>query len=143
MTRLALSMSVTQAAGGATIALGRQQATTVGRLREVISGSDAQLRVDGVVLRRTSNTITDALAGVTLNLQQAEVGSTVALTIARDVDAITKTVGDVAAAYNELVKFRTSQSAVGAPLKGNVTLRGAISTLTNALLTDVSGTSEH
>jgi flagellar hook-associated protein 2 len=137
-SQLSLAMSVSQVAGG-TVTLGRVTASTIGRQREVIAGTDARVAVDGVVIRRSSNTITDALAGVTLNLQQAEVGTVSSLTIARDDDAVVKSLSDVASAYNELVKFRTEQAKVGSPLFNNPTLRLSMGTLTNSILAPVVG----
>ncbi len=139
-SRLALTMSVTQSGGGV-VNLGRMLTTTTGRLREVSAGADARVRIDGVVVQRASNIISDALPGVTLNLLQAEPGATMSLAIARDDAAIIKVFGDVAAAYNELVKFRDEQSKQGAPLYLNSTLRSGLATLTNSLLTSVTGAS--
>lgn len=139
-SQLALSLSATHA-GGSIVPLGRQLVSTVGRQREVVAGSDASIRVDGVVVKRASNTISDALNGVTLNLQQAEVGSTVSLNVTRDDAALAAKVKGVADAYNALVNFRTAQQKDGQPLKGSSTLRSTISTLTSQLLSNVSGLS--
>lgn len=136
---LSLSVSATRASDGSIVNMGRQLTQTVGRLREVVSGTDASVRVDGVVIQRSGNIISDAIAGVTLNLQQAEIGTTTVLTIDRDRDAITDKVKDLATAYNELVKFRTEQQKENAPLRNNATLRGAQAQLTNQLLSDVTG----
>jgi flagellar hook-associated protein 2 len=137
-SQLALAMSVSTA-GGSTIGLGRTDVSTVGRLREVVAGSDARVRVDGVVLARPSNTITDAIGGLTLDLQQAEAGTTVGITVTRDKDSITRSVQDVATAYNDLVKFVSAQAASGSPLANSATLRAAMSSMTSVLLSDVSG----
>lgn len=139
-SQLSLTMSVTQSGGGL-VNLGQVSTTTTGRLREVVAGADAQVRVDGVVITRGSNTITDALNGVTLNLQAAEVGTSSMLTISRDEGAITKTFGDLAAAYNDLVTFRDDQSKSGAALYLDATLRANMGTLTNTLLSSVVGAS--
>ncbi|MEP7344881.1 MAG: flagellar filament capping protein FliD [Gemmatimonadaceae bacterium] len=137
-SQLSLAMSVSQVSGG-TVSLGRVSATTIGRQREVVAGGDARVAVDGVVIRRSSNTISDALAGVTLNLQQSEVGTVTSLTIGRDDDAVLKSIGDVAAAYNEMLKFRASQAVVGAALFNNTTLRASMASLTNSILSPVLG----
>ena len=140
-SQLALSLSATRVSDGSTVPLGRQLVSTVGRQREVVAGTDASVRVDGVVLKRPTNTISDALNGVTLNLQQAEVGTTVQLSVARDADALATKVKAVADAYNALVKFRTDQQKDGQPLKGSATLRSTIASLTSQLLSNVSGLS--
>ncbi len=140
-SQLALSLSATRVSDGSTVSLGRQLVSTVGRQREVVAGTDAQVRVDGVVVSRASNTISDALNGVTLNLQQAEVGTTVDLNVGRDTDALSAKVKAVADAYNALVKFRTDQQKDGQPLRNNPTLRSSIASLTSQLLSNVSGLS--
>jgi flagellar hook-associated protein 2 len=140
-SQLALSLTATRVSDGSVVSLGRQLVDTVGRQREVVAGTDAKVRVDGVVVQRSTNTISDALNGVTLNLQQAEVGSTVSLNIERDLDALSGKVKAVADAYNALLKFRTTQQGEGQPLRNNPTLRSTISTLTSQLLSNVSGLS--
>ena len=140
-SQLALSLSATRVSDGSTVSLGRQLVSTVGRQREVVAGTNAQVRVDGVVVSRAGNTISDALNGVTLTVQQAEVGTTVDLNVGRDTDALSAKVKAVADAYNALVKFRADQQGDGKPLKNNPTLRSSIATLTSQLLSNVSGLS--
>lgn len=135
---LSLNMSVSQSGGGI-INLGQVQTTTNGRLREVVTGSDAQVRVDGVLIQRASNTISDAITGVTLTLNQAEVGSTSTLVVQRDEGAVIKTFNDLASAYNSLVAFRDEQGKEGAPLYLDTNLRANLGSLTNLLLSNVPG----
>jgi flagellar hook-associated protein 2 len=137
-SRLRLAMTVAPAAGGSPAALlGSFGAETVGRHRAMVRGSDAQVRVDGVLLSRGSNTISDALEGVTLNLLQAEVGTEVDLTVTRDLEAAVKGVKDFAKAYNDVVTFSAGQQLTGQPLQGNSTLRRVLSSFTQALRTEV------
>lgn len=138
-SQLALSITATRASDGSVVNLGRQLTSTVGRLREVVAGSDARARVDGVVIQRATNTITDAVPGLTLNLQQAEAGVVTTLTVERDTDAIATRLKDVATAYNELLKFRTEQQKEKAPLRNNSTLRSSMGNLTGQLLGSVQG----
>ena len=64
-------------AGGGTLDFGTTNVATAGRAMQLAAPSDAQVRIDGVLVSRSTNTISDALAGVTLSLQHAEVGTTV------------------------------------------------------------------
>jgi flagellar hook-associated protein 2 len=138
-SQLTLSLSVNQASGG-TIALGRTNTATVGRLREVTAGANAKVRVDGVVMTRTSNTISDAIPGVTLNLQRAEVGSDVDVAVTRDSEAMSTSMNALVTAYNDMVSFVGKQQASGQPLANSSTLRSSVATLTKTFLTSVSGT---
>jgi flagellar hook-associated protein 2 len=139
-SQLSLSLIATRAAGG-NVTLGRVTTSTAGRARELVAGTDAKVTIDGIALARPTNTITDAITGVTLNLLQAEPGTTVDLNIARDGDSIRDAVKAVATAYNALVKFVDDQHASGMPLSNSAPLRAAMSSLTNTLLAPVSGTS--
>lgn len=134
-----LSFSIT----GGSFSFGRTVTEATGRLREVVDGSDARLRVDGVLLSRTGNSISDALAGVTLNLQQAEPGTVVDLTVDRDDGAAVDAVKAFATAYNDVVKFLDQQRVTGQPLYANSVLRGTVSSFTAALRTPVAGAGDY
>ena len=137
-SQLAFSLTATRA-GGETVSLGRTTTFTTGRARELVAGSDAKVTIDGVALQRSTNTITDAIVGVTLNLQQAEAGTTIELDVARDGESIRGSVDAVAKAYNAILKFVGDQRAAGQPLAGSGPLRAAMSSITNTLLTGVTG----
>ena len=137
-SRLRLAMSVSPAAGGAPSSLLGSFATeTVGRARAMVTGSDAQVRVDGVLITRGSNTISDALDGVTLNLQQSEPGSEVDLTVTRSLDSAVTAVKNFAKAYNDIVTFEAGQQLAGQPLQYEGTLRRVLGSFTAALRTQV------
>ncbi|MHB1225490.1 MAG: flagellar filament capping protein FliD [Gemmatimonadaceae bacterium] len=143
-SRLAFSLSVKHAATPPEVApeaalLGRASTSTVGRQRTVTSGSDASVRVDGVTITRGGNTITDVIAGVTLTLQGTEPGTEIAVNVTRDDEAALNAVKQFASAYNDVVTFVNAQTAQGAPLAANGTLRSTRAQLTNVLLTDVAG----
>jgi flagellar hook-associated protein 2 len=67
-----------------------------------VAAVDAIIQVDGLTATRSTNTITDVLAGVTLNLQTASVGTAVNLNVTLDNAAINKTIADFVTAYNSL-----------------------------------------
>ena len=137
-SRLRLAMSVSPAAGGApTSLLGTFATETVGRARAITAGSDAQVRVDGVLVTRGSNTISDALDGVTINLLQAEPGSEVDLTVTRNIDSAVTAVKNLAKAYNDIVSFEAGQQLAGQPLQYEGSLRRMLGGFTAALRTQV------
>ncbi len=137
-SRLSLSLGITRA-DGTTGTLGTSTVAVSGRNREVQAGRDAIVRIDGREITRTSNTISDAIFGVTLNLQNAEPGTQVALTVRQDVEATTKAVEKLAESYNAVRLFFEEQRDVSAPLYGNSDLRRVMSSFTNALRTEVAG----
>lgn len=139
-SRLSLSLSVSSAPGEPEAALlGSTSVETAGRLREVAQGSDAVIRVDGTTVTRGGNTIADVISGVTLSLQGAEPGTVVDVSVARDDEAAVNAVRQLATAYNDAVAFVKTQTAQGAALAFNGTLRSTMAQLTNVLLTDLEG----
>ena len=138
-SRLRIGMTLSPAAGGAPVSLlGSFSAETVGRSRAMVKGSDAQVRIDGVLITRSSNTISDALQGVSLNLLQSEPGSEIDLTVTRDLEKAAKSVKDFASAYNDIVTFAAGQQLAGQPLQSSTTLRRVLSSFTQSLRTEVS-----
>lgn len=137
-SQLSLSLTATHAAGGS-VSLGRITTLTAGRARELVAGTDAKVTIDGVALTRPTNTITDAINGVTLNLLQAEAGTSIDLTVARDGQSIRGSVEAVAKSYNALVKFMNDQHVSGQPLANSAPLRAAMASITNTLLSPVVG----
>lgn len=67
---------------------------------KTISAADAVLKVDGLQLRRSSNTVTDAIAGVTLNLT-ATTTSPATLDLTRDTSKIKTNVQALVKAFND------------------------------------------
>jgi hypothetical protein len=103
------------------------------------AGKDAIVRVDGRTVVRTSNTITDAIGGVTLSLNTAEPGTAIDVTIDRDVQGTVDSVQKFADSYNQIRKFYDEQRVADAPLASDTRLRSVISTFQDALRTEVPG----
>jgi flagellar hook-associated protein 2 len=137
-SRLSLNMSITRA-DGSTGSLGATTTSVVGRSRELQSGRDAVIRVDGREITRSSNTITDAINGVNLNLLTAEPGTAIDVTVDRDVKGATDAVKAFRDSYNEIRAFFDEQRATDAPLYADSTLRRVVDSFTQALRTQVSG----
>lgn len=140
-SQLALSLTVTKA-GGATTSLGAfatGNGGTTGVSRQLAAGADAQLRVDGQLVTRASNTVSDAIEGVTLNLLAAEPGTSVNLSLVRDANVIVQKVQDFVAAYNAVKQFVATYTAESGTLARNGALRAMSATLTSGLLGSVTG----
>lgn len=91
---------------------------------------DAKILIDGQAATRSSNTISDVLQGVTLNLQSAVPGTDVNLDIKLDNQAIKQTITDFVTAYNtlntatdKLGKFAGTTGGSNGALIGDSTLR--------------------
>lgn len=99
------------------------------------AAQDARVVVDGVPVERASNTVTDALPGVTLTLSAADPARTATLTVERFKAATTEAFKGFVDAYNKARALVTQQGAAGAALAGDSMLR----TVAGALSTQVLG----
>lgn len=117
-------------------------------LNEQVKSQNAVVDVNGIQIVRQSNTITDAMPGVTLTLK-AQSTADETLTVARSTDDNKKAVTEWVTAYNSLqstiatlTKYEppavgaTAQSSNNGVLMGDSTIRGVQSDL-RALLTNV------
>lgn len=143
----ALTISlITNNQGGGSLNLGTITASQQGYAMELQSGRDARLRVDGNYLTRTSNTISDAIAGITLNLKKAEEGTTVTLNVNRDLSGLATLVKEMADTYNGVMSFVQSQSSydikkkeTGGVLFGDGTLNSIKADLVKNLVGQIWG----
>lgn len=136
-SRLSMSMNIVRS-DGSSGSLGATSVAVSGRPRELQAGRDAIVRVDGRDITRNSNTITDAITGVTLNLQTAEVGTAIDLTVARDLQGGADSMQKFVDAYNAVRTFFDEQRVVGAPLYADSLLRGTVDSFTAAIRTEVA-----
>jgi flagellar hook-associated protein 2 len=109
----------------------------------------AVLTVDSVPITRSSNTIDDAIDGVTLNLYKAEAGNTLSLEVANDLSGISTQINAFVTAYNAfrdlVLTNQTTGSdgtaSSGATLFGDSLLRSTSNTLQSMLGTAIDSTS--
>lgn len=86
---------------------------------------NASVTIDGIVISKASNTITDAIEGVTLNLlKQSVVGTTTNLMVVRDSTGIRGAVESFVKAYNDSAKALADLSAYNATTKQAAILQG-------------------
>lgn len=79
-------------------------------MSETVTARDATLVIDGITITKPSNTITDALQGMTINLFRENPGTTTSLSITKDTTSVQTAVSTFVNAYNELQKTIASLS---------------------------------
>lgn len=114
----AVSVTVTDDGSGGSHALAGLDSSA---LVELQAAQDAQFAINGLALTRSSNTVTDALAGVTLTLKKT---GTTTLKVEQDTAAVTAAVNAFVKAYNDAVKQIRQASAYDAATKKAATLTG-------------------
>jgi len=137
---------VTNNVGVGTLDFGTVSMTTEGRAMQLQAGEDAEVAVNNVVIHDASNTITDVIGGVTLNLQGESTSTTINLKVDRDIDTIMETISGFVEAFNEVFSYiyeqqsyDTEEEETGGVLFGDGTLASVKSDLTSTLLESVWG----
>ncbi|MBL8473079.1 MAG: flagellar filament capping protein FliD [Rhodocyclaceae bacterium] len=126
----ALRVSVTDSDGNNTDLAGLSQlvydASTGGttRLTEQLAARDAQFKLDNLSITRASNTLTDVIDGVTVNLFKTNTGSPTTLTVSRDNSGTTSAVQAFVKAYNDTITTLKNLSAYDAGTKQAALLQG-------------------
>lgn len=93
-------------------------------LAENLSARNAEFKLDGLAVSKASNTVTDVLQGVTLNLAKTNSGSPASITVARDTASVTAGVESFVKAYNDLAKTFKEATAYDPSSKRAAILNG-------------------
>lgn len=93
------------------------------------TASDASFSINGLPITRSTNSVTDVVAGVTLNLASADATKHVNLTVARDTDAVASKINDFISAYNKLSSTISNLHQKGATLEADNSATSVISQL--------------
>jgi flagellar hook-associated protein 2 len=131
-------LAVYSQATGSTGALAVANNTTALSFNAPLGGTDASFSIDGIPFSSTTNTVTGAIPGVTLNLEAAIASVPVQVSVGPDVGHATQAIGNFVSAYNTLVGDINQQFTVDpstnseGPLGGDNTLRLLQSSLLSA-----------
>lgn len=105
---------------------------------EAQAGKDASLTVDGIAVTSSSNTVTNALPGVTFQLLSASPNTSVQVQITNDNSAVESAMSSLVTAYNKVMSDLNTQegddsSGSPEPLYGNSTVSNLQQSLESAL----------
>ncbi len=152
-----VSASIVNGSGGAQLVLSASQSglanafsvsasggdggldTLLAGLTVATPARDAIVRIDSIEVNATSNQISTAIDGLTLNLAQAQPGQKVALDVAVDQGAIRSSLDSFVNTYNNYVALRSQLTAYDASsgkkgaLLGDATLRSIDSSILRSL----------
>lgn len=99
---------------------------------------NAEITIDGVQLSKSTNSFSDVIDGVKIDLVSAAPGTTVTIGASQPVDAIKQAVSDFVAAYNEMKTTLSSMVGTTGSLRGDAGIRSLVQrlgTLTSTKLT--------
>lgn len=139
-----VTVSAADSDGNNTDAAGLSQLVS-GNLTELQAAQDSLIRIDGQAVTRSSNSISDAIDGVTLSLKKSDVGSTNTLDVALNTGAVKSKVENFIKAYNGLVETTNQlssydpESGRAGALQGDSTLRTISSQIRREMSDTVDG----
>ncbi|CAI0869153.1 flagellar filament capping protein FliD [Serratia proteamaculans] len=126
--------------------LNYDSATNTGAMKQTVAGQDAEIKVNGTPIKRSTNSIADALQGVTIDLKTTtKKDEPQNLVISTDKTGTADKIKEWADNYNSLldtfnsltkytpVKTGEAQNAKNGALLGDNTLRGIQSSIKSAL----------
>ena len=106
------------------------------------AATKAHVRVDTIDIYADSNTLNEAIPGLTLDLLQAEVGATTVVSVGIDEGAIKSQIESFVKGYNEVASFINSQSTIngsaGGVLNGDSGVNVVKRRLQNLLTTTIN-----
>ncbi|MDQ8024132.1 MAG: flagellar filament capping protein FliD [Moraxellaceae bacterium] len=117
-------------------------ASETGTMEKITSAQDAKVTIDSIEVTRSSNTITDAINGVTLNLAKTNIGTPTTLSVTTDGKAVEDKVNAFIKAYNDVNSYIKAQTAYDATTKkaGALNSDAAVRSIQSQLRATVSGT---
>jgi flagellar hook-associated protein 2 len=119
--------------------------STATNLDQTQVAQDAIMSINGLDVTNASNSFTDTLKGVTLNLGQVQPGKIISLEIGKSTEEVASALEGFVGKYNELigsVKELTSYNAEeqkGSVLIGDITVRSGMTQIRSVLSSIVSG----
>jgi flagellar hook-associated protein 2 len=115
---------------------------------QTTAAQDALLNINGLEITRDTNSVTGAIDGVTLNLNKADVGNVVTLTISENSSSVSNAIAEFVEGYNgltatinELTRYDPETGLVGL-LNGDATVRSISSQLRSLLTQQVAQNDE-
>ena len=113
---------------------------------QLTAGEDAALTVDGIAITRESNTISDAIDGVTLNLTGESSSTTITVSINRDLEKVKSNINKFVTDYNQIIQYINEQFQYDAEKKeakgvlmGDTTLLSVLSDIRSIVAGTVTG----
>ena len=141
---VSLNASLTGGASAGTLSFG--SFGQVGTISQAVlqQGANASFTVDGMSMTSSTNNVTTAISGVTLNLLGADPKTTLTVNVNHDVSGIESEINGMISAYNDVMSYintqmsyNTTTNTTGGVLFGNSTLTSIKQQLQSSILDQV------
>jgi len=139
------SMKITVAGSSALSDLLTYDPEATQNMEQKSAAKNAEFIIDGVKFFKTSNTVSDAIDGLTINLLKTNAGSSTSINVSRDtsgvksaVDAFVKAFNDLNTQLNNLTAYDADKKQASA-LTGDSAIRSIQTQIRNMLTKSVAG----
>jgi len=115
----------------------------------ITAGADASLNIDGYTISSSSNTVANAISGVTLTLKKTNTGEPIKLAITEDQSAISGKVSAMVSSINSILSYIKTQNtysgegSTSSPLMGDINLQMVRNNINDAVFLEVEGNSTY
>jgi flagellar hook-associated protein 2 len=92
-------------------------------MTEIQAAQSATMKMGTLTITKDSNTVTDVVPGVTLNLLKAQPGTPVSLTVSNDTSVVSSNVNKFVSEFNKLAKTMNDMTGKGGSLVGDGIVR--------------------
>ena len=140
--KLIISSNTTGTANGVTITTNDTTLTFPTTLQ---AATDATFSVDGLTYTRSTNSVSDVITGVTLDLKSEDAAKTVTLNVKRDTSSIQKKITALVEAYNSVISYIKANNRydstikLGGPFFGDSVARSVQDDLRRVMSGAISG----
>jgi flagellar hook-associated protein 2 len=116
---------------------------TAAAFTQTKTAANAVFEVDGLPISRSTNSVSDVITGLTINLKKAPASDTT-VTVAADTSSIKEQINDFVSAYNDVMSFLTTNTAYDTAtgesgiLSGEGTARNIQNRIRDIVTSDVS-----
>lgn len=117
---------------------------------EVVLGvTDVGAGTEALTINRSSNTLTDVLDGLTLNLQAVDAANPVTISVNQDNDAVKEAISDFVNGYNEIVTFVNERTFYNTETKergifvGESLARSVLDRVRESVFSQISGLTKY
>lgn len=114
-------------------------------LQQTVAAQNAEFELDGIKISKASNSVSDAIEGVTINLLSAVADKTTTLTVSKDTSEAKKAVEEMVKAYNDLNKTLkdltgyNAEEKTASVLTGDSAIRSIQTSLKGVLQQPIAG----
>ncbi|HPU29289.1 MAG TPA: flagellar filament capping protein FliD, partial [Syntrophorhabdaceae bacterium] len=115
----------------------------------ITAGADASLNIDGYTISSSSNTVANAISGVTLTLKKTNTGEPIKLAITEDQSAISGKVSAMVSSINSILSYIKTQNtysgegSTSSPLMGDINLQMVRNNINDVVFQEVEGNSTY